>query len=318
MEEYSDYQELNLKLTQLIEQQDYQQAVDVIEKNRKNFTEHEFDITCLLMEFYERLGNIKKRMATIRRGHEQGYFYFLHPDLSKYHEIADNRGFDSLYEADKKLRMEANRKNRVEYEVVLPEDFTSDKIYPMIMVFHDQGSNLEKCKQNWNFPPSVKDRFILVFFQSYLHCDYLTYTWTSYDPRIREEVRQNFKKIKSEYPVNHDEVYLTGVGAGANAVIDLAVNNIIQVSGFIAWFPTQNGYYDPQLVNQAASRGVRGLIVFNQKDVEGGKFKKMVKTLQDSKFNYEIILKKESKTDFKNVFENEFPDFMVNLNIETT
>jgi predicted esterase len=168
--------------------------------------------------------------------HEKGYFFLLHPDIPKYKPYTVFPEFEEISERDLKIRAQVNAESKTTYIVNLPKNYTSEKRWPLLLIFHGGGSNLDRVQKHWQ-SETLKSGYIKVYLQSYNHYDTETYGWRSGDNIADIEIFRIFIAIIKEYPIDYEKIILAGISAGATYAIDVAIRNVIPANGIIAFCP---------------------------------------------------------------------------------
>lgn len=120
----------------------------------------------------------------------------------------------------------------MEYEVVLPTNYSINEKYPILFVFHGNNWNLKISKNVWA-SKIVKDKFITVYLQSYIYMSKYCYQWKLNDEKTNKEFKEIFEQIIKKYSVNKDKVVFTGMSAGGMLAIDYAFNQFVAVNGLV-------------------------------------------------------------------------------------
>lgn len=220
----------------LEESNNYEKARTLAMEKWKEYPEYWFDLAKEIVYLNSKTGRYKENLLIFREGHAMGYFFFLHPGLKSSQPYKEFEQFDQIAADDQKLRDQANKNASLKYRVCLPEVYSIEDNYPLMIILHGGGSSMEKALKKWQ-PYEWNDNCIIVFMQSSFHLSSNTYGWSKYDPRSRKEIKEAYWEIIRDYPVDTTDIILSGISAGATMALDLYVNNIIPLSGLLAFSP---------------------------------------------------------------------------------
>lgn len=200
----------------------------------ENTTNNWFAVSKELIYINENLGNYEDNMLVFSKGHRAGYFYLIHPSLPKFKPYLTLERFDSISRTDLKMRSQSLEKSNTIYEVHLPNNYQENRMYPLIIIFHGGGSNLEKVKNHWQ-SPLVDSAFIKIYLQSYRYYDSQTFGWRSGDKRSDDDIIEIYTQILEDYQVDTSCILVAGISAGGTYASDIALRNVIPVKGVISF-----------------------------------------------------------------------------------
>ncbi|RLE02111.1 MAG: hypothetical protein DRJ13_05990, partial [Bacteroidetes bacterium] len=230
------YNRFNQHINQLESEGDYQRAMDYLCAYRDNFPNQWFMLSKEEIFLNEKMMKYEQNIAIYREGQRQGYFYFLHPAIPRYQPYLTLEGWEELMASDRELHRKALEKSITKYQVDLPPEFVAGEVYPLFIVFHGGNSNFEKVRKHWN-DPELESKFIKVYLQSYRHFDSEAYTWRSGDQRADSEIKRVYSELQQHYRIDSNKIIVAGMSAGATYAIDMALRDVIPVTGFIVFCP---------------------------------------------------------------------------------
>lgn len=263
--EFSSYDEYYEEVNRLEGQKLYDQALKLVESVKDQFPDRQFEISQEFVYLYTKTEQYEKCLDVWEDGHRRGYFYLINTRMPRYAPFLEFERFTAIAEGDAKLREEALAKSRTSYEVVTPADYSTENKYPLLIVLHGGGSSIERARKNWKSVRLQQD-YILAYVQSYLHYDYKTFGWRSYDPRAREDLKNCYDEILKEYAVDTSAVIIGGVSAGGTAAFDIAFNQILPVRGLIGVCTGKPQEFDSTRVEAAKKFGLKVIILSGEND----------------------------------------------------
>ncbi len=281
---------LNDKIDELIEREDYDQAITLLQKEANVFPERGFEISDRFAEIYILAGDYEAAFSTWRAGHQRGDFYLILSQMSQFESLRELKGFAEIAAEDSRLRAIAMESSQMQVDIVSPARPGEERLYPMIVVFHGGGSTNARARESW-MCDLLRDDYIVAFVQSYLHYNVKTFGWRGLDPRAREDFKGIYQQIVVEYPVDVDQVIVGGVSAGGVMAVDIAINNVIPtrgVFGICAGEPTE---FDIERVRAARERGQRAYLIGGETDFMLERQYKMVEIFEETGFpsKHEIV-----------------------------
>lgn len=233
----SDFADYTRQVNLLENDRMYEQAIKLTNDVWESFPEKEFELMKELIWLNGKTGRYEKNLAIWEAGHHKGFFFLLNKRMKKYAPYLDFPKFEQLMKQDEKLRLASFEKSQTIWDVVLPEKFKKVKNYPVLMILHGGGSNLEQTKKRWKILPVLNRDYIVVFLQSYRQIDSNTFGWTSGDERAHRDIKFCYNTLQTDYPIDTTRILLGGVSAGGTMAFDIAFNNIIPVKGIITFCP---------------------------------------------------------------------------------
>lgn len=275
------------------DEEKYAEAVVVLESAYEEFPEQYFNITWRLLLCYRELGQFDKCLEVIESSLQKGYFFAL--QWKSWDPIRTVEDAEGILEKNEQLKAEAKKKARMRYVVHLPDDYTKSKPYPLFLTMHcDSGffGNIELHKRNWKPDVMLKQGFIVIYVQSSQVLSYSGFGWEMDIEQSRKDIQQCYDEIATSYPVDTKNVILGGFSGGGLVSIDLALNSLFPVKGFVALSPDKPRDFSKEICEKATQSGVRGVIMEGELASVEPDIQEMETTFKAVGLPYELIINK--------------------------
>lgn len=284
----TDYTDFENQVNRLEKKGQYEHALQLTQMIRDRFPEREFEVMKELIYLHFKTGRHNENLTLWAEGHQKGYFFLLNTRMEKYKPLADNEQFLELVKVDERLRAESFKHSRTIYDLVLPDTLMENKRYPLILILHGGGSNLEGARSRWHIFRELKQSYILAFLQSYRHADYNTFVWASPDERAHHDIKQCADEIIARYPVDTTQIILAGMSSGGTMAFEVALNNILPVHGVIGFCPGKPWNVDTDIIRRIKPKIY---MIGGASDYYRSKQEEMVKLFKmyNITYEYEII-----------------------------
>ena len=227
----SSYEELYSIGGEYFQSNNLDSAIVVMEYARRKFSDHDKDATYVLEILYLRTNQDSKSLENWDYGLKKGYFFGLSLNWNK-DRFKDNPEFNRLAKINKQIGDSLSNLAHVEYEVVLPTNYSTDKEYPILFVFHGNDRNLQQVRTSWT-TEVIKDKFIAVYLQSYIYMSKSAYQWRLDDEKTNKEFKEIYEQVINDYPIKDSKIVFCGMSKGCSIAIDYAFNQFVPVSGLV-------------------------------------------------------------------------------------
>lgn len=231
LDRFNSFEELDSLSRKYFQTNNLDSAILVIEYGRSRFPEQDKKATYILDFLYIRTKQDSKTLENWVYGLNKRYFFglSLERNTNRFKNIPE---FNGLAELDKQIGDSLTNLAHVEYEIALPTNYSRDKAYPIVFVFHGNNRNLQQAKSVWT-SQVIQDNFIAVYLQSYIYMSKSQYQWKLNDERTNKEFKEIYEGIINKYPVNKDKVVFLGMSAGGRQAVDYAFNQFVPVYGLV-------------------------------------------------------------------------------------
>lgn len=278
-------------------------AILTIEHVLENYQEHDKKATYILGFLYVRNGDNSRALKNWAYGQNKGYFYGLNNGMFKNH-FADNEDFKIISEKDRLIGEKLDSLSHIEYQIVKPRDFSENKNYPLIFIFHGNGRNIEKAKQTWTSEMMTND-FITVYVQSYNHTSPYDFKWNLGDKRTTNELKQIYKEVIKLQTIDSNKIIFAGMSAGGMIALDYGFKNILSCTDFILNCPVVPDIED-DLINGFVESKKKIVIITGEKDFALDKQKDLIEKIIRKEGNAEI----EIISDMGHQFSDDFSSLL--------
>jgi len=289
-EEIMDYKKTRQKVVTLWKKRNYQKAIKIYEKALPRFPDKTYEITISLARLYLNTKEYEKCLDIFEYGLKRKVMYPIWPESSSWKPLREYERYTKIFAENTRLQAEATAKSAPRLKVIPPENVSKEKKYPLIIVLHGWNGSLETLDKQWE-STLIRRQFFLALVQSSQVIRVNRFGWN--DVQLgRKDVKNMYKKIIEEYPVDTQRVIIAGFSQGGNIVLDIAVNNIIPVIGFVTLQPGLSLVedFDGEILKQSAARGLRGTIIASKKPETLQEQEKMAALVREIKAPYRYVI----------------------------
>ena len=270
---------------------EYAQAIAFLEPAFEEFPEHYFKTAFHTLFCYRGLDKLEKCVELIESSVKRGYFFTLRGEILDRVQAVD--GGQSILAENERLKAQAQKEAKMRYEVHLPENYTPEKRHPLLLTLHCGGGhlgNIESHRHYWKPDAALKRGFIVVYVQSsHVSCSG-GYSWDEDAEQHRKELGQAYDEVLANYAVDTETVIVSGFSAGGTVSIDVVVNDVLPVKGFIALGPDKPQEFTREQVEKARQRGCRGVIMEGESSADSPDLQEIETVFKELGFPYELVI----------------------------
>jgi len=270
-EKFTSLKELDSLSAKYCQTKKLDSAIYVIKYARSKYPEYDKDATYLLDSLFLITKQDSNVLKNIDYGLKKRYFFGL--ERWEYRDFINNPEFKRLARIDWQIEDSLNKISHMKYEVVLPKNYSIDKNYPLLFVFHGNSRNILKEKGVWT-SNVTRDRYIVIFVQSYIHLTPNDYRWGENDEKTNMEFKEIYEQIVKKYPAAKNKVIFSAMSAGGFIAISYAFNQFVPVYGLVLNCPVVPDVADSSIkkfVDEnkkiAIITGENDFLLNNQKDL---------------------------------------------------
>jgi predicted esterase len=106
----------------------------------------------------------------------------------------------------------------------------------------------------------------------------------------KEEIAHAYGEVLEKYPIQMDDVLIGGFSSGGVAALEIVLEQVIPVSGFVVLCPAKSEAFTEENIRMAKKRGVRGTILTTEMDPRLTVQKEMAKIIDKEDLSCEFII----------------------------
>ncbi|MFH2049217.1 MAG: hypothetical protein ABIJ12_07205 [bacterium] len=281
------YDIIDDQLQKLTDTKMYDEIIRLLDSVGADYPEFNFEISDWYANTYLANRQYEKAYETWEKGHQKGYFYFLHPQIPLFKEIAETEIFKKLSEIDLQLRDEEMKQSKSIKEILIPQGYNPQKEYPLLVVLHGGGSSIKQSKRHWR-SDRLNNEIVVLFIQSYRHYNSKKFGWRGGDQRARTDIKALFEETILEYNIDTTQVIIGGVSAGGVMAIDVAISDVIPLAGFLGVCPGDPPDLNIETATQMKELNLKGYIIAGETDFYRERQNKIMKIFDEAGFPYEF------------------------------
>jgi predicted esterase len=198
--------------------------------------------------------------------------------------FVNNKRFDYFLRINDSLKVSAASIIGVEYFVRLPDNYNAKKKYPLIIILHGGSGDNNSMPDNWN-SLLLRNNFISVYPHGNIAEGSYAYSYGQSGIRDMKEI---YKQVISNYPVDTSMVIIGGQSNGGQLSIQLAYNEI-PIHGLFLAFPTIPNDFDNNKALVFKNKDAKVVIICGEKDGFYSVQLQMAKALDSAKVENRFI-----------------------------
>jgi predicted esterase len=290
---YTKYWIMDNEINTLYNQNKYKEALTILEKASKyllpnEFEKYQFNIMsskaifyCLEQRFEEAISILD---YLIGRG------FACDDDIFKMLPMKEDIRYIELKTKNDIHLGKAREDAKPKHIVYTPENYTSEKKYPLFLGLHGDPGNIDEFSEYWKPDEFLRNGFIVGYIQSSQLLIQGGYGWLENLSISRKEIKECYNKVLQQYSIDSNCVIIGGFSGGAIAAIEVTLSNIIPIKGFIALGPELTESFTKENVKLAADRGVKGVLMEGEVLMPLPEQEEMVSTFKECEFPYEFLI----------------------------
>ncbi|QVK17606.1 hypothetical protein KHQ81_12215 [Mycoplasmatota bacterium] len=233
-----------------------------------------------------------------------------------------NKSYIKLIEKNDFNRRREQENTSFKWEILLPENYTEEKKYPLFINLHGDGDCIEDHKEFWKADKLLNKNFIVVYLQSRQLTRHNGYAWlkrvfystnqkdwpdsekiyplskSSYLVKTCYESANNdlevcYRELIKRYSIDQKKIIIGGFSGGATASIEFTLANRIPIKGFISLCAQKPTILTDDTVKSAAQRGVKAVFLEGEEDTPVIEVEEMIETFKRYNLKYRYHINQE-------------------------
>ncbi len=270
---YKPLNKENINLTKSlkeIDETDDQRSVDLCIEALDKFEDMSLRYNLIYWELSFRYASMKQYnncFNILKQGHDEGLFYYLRTGERIFppylNELEKLDGYEAFIDKNNELKEAANKQGTVDFMVQLPNHYTNDSSYPMMLIMHGGIGNIPSLQLNY-LSEKLQNDFIVVYTQGDVF--YGSYSRVYDHEKWQENMKDIYQQIILKYAVDTTQVILAGPSAGGYRSLVLGLNNSFPVKGLLLSFAVYPRDSDSTLFKEAAEKGLKVALLCGEND----------------------------------------------------
>lgn len=261
--EGQSFEEMEKEATAAYLAQNFHQAAAILEAAYQRFPEKHYSMTTDLAYIYMVAGQPEKSVEALTRATQEGLWFVL--DTTRHwRPLATTQGFKSLMATWAVRQAEKAAAAKMKLDVVLPKNYDARQPYPLMLAFHGHGESTEFHRQFWH-SGLTDSLYIVAFVQSSQVVGPDNWGWNDWE-KSRREITDAYTQVVANHRIDTNDVVVTGFSWGGTMALDMALNQRIPATSFIALCPGLPFPIADESIANAAAKGVAGVIITGDAD----------------------------------------------------
>jgi len=261
---FSSFKAVDDSVYTLYQKKQYQEAINLLEINKAQFTDNLYDSEWFLFVLHKDNNQYEEALNVISKANDKGFWYGISESTPFYSELQKQDNFNSVITKNNRLKQIAQEKAKPHTVVELPKNYSADKKYPLFIAIHGYGENVAFFKDFWK-SEKIKNEFIIMYPQSSQVANMSGFGWTDKETGIKE-ISLSYSDVISRYPINKDQIIVGGFSQGGGLSIQISLQNIIPVRGFVSLCPIKPDGITITNIVEMNNRNMHGVILTGEND----------------------------------------------------
>ncbi|NHJ50021.1 MAG: hypothetical protein FK733_19670 [Asgard group archaeon] len=216
------------------------------------------------LEFCQALEDSNETLVLLEQAITNGAWWSADFLKLAYGELfADNEKFDRLLQLA--VKNTPSKKMKAKLIVRTPEKYDLTKSYPLLLVLHGRGSNVEHSDKIWK-SETVKRNMIVGFLQSSQLLSSVHYCWDDWEKAFID-IKAAYKTLTSKYTINNEKSIIGGVSAGAEVGLSALFEHILPFSKMISTITSTGTFIRNYIEKDKTNESLEVFFIVGEKDV---------------------------------------------------
>ncbi|MBN2050910.1 MAG: hypothetical protein JW760_10730 [Spirochaetales bacterium] len=283
------YEEIDARADELYAAGEYDGIITLLGRARAAYPGHLYEILIYTALAHLSSGNTDGFLETLEEMTGLGYF----SDLSwrVFDSVREENRFKVLAETNNRLKEAAQKKARMDYQVVPPRGCDPGRSCPVFFALHGNGESLEYFRHRWPEDTLTGHGYMVVYIQSSQVACTNASGWTADYSITRRDILSCYEKVERQYSLDRKKTIIGGFSGGSIASIETVMADLFPVRGFIALCPIlRPASFTPENAEKAASRGARGVILEGELEGDVPAEQEMMEIMKKAQFPFRFIV----------------------------
>ena len=262
---FDSFQDLERHLAQLFQAEQYQDALETVRREGPRFPGERPWVDYWQMCAAARLKNYALVYQIAKNNLSEGLWYgdVIWRNTPSFEGLQGDPHFERIITASKAVQEQEDPSDEPVIQVQLPDNHTNTS--PLLVALHGNGTTAHATLPFWQ--PSISEGWVLALPQSDQAMYKGAYVWNDLETAYAN-VQVHFAEIQNRAAYDPNRVVLGGHSLGSLIAIQISLQGILDVCGFIAIGPVVPVFDDPaelaSLLNQARARSLRGYLIVGE------------------------------------------------------
>ena len=246
-----------------------------------------YETSWLLFQTFFEEGRYRECMTVWQVEQARGLFFPILPEHEA--KLSSYKNYETILRENDRLKGLAVQKHRASFEIRKPKNYDSKKSWPLLIVLHDDFSNICWMNQLWR-SPLIEEQFLVAFLRSSEKVGSFAFSWSD---EALEDVAFLYQQISRAYNIDPERIVLGGYGKGASVALDAGLSHTVPAKGLLAFCPTENalemrlGKRSKEKKNK--KKGVRACLISSKKDPQRSKVQRVTRLFKEYEMPHRVI-----------------------------
>ncbi len=245
------------KLISLFEKENFEEVHKIILEMIKAFPEEPTTTYSWASIFHYYSGNFEETLYLLEEGFSKGAWWSKTFLELGYEKLLDSPIFQKLIDLSEEKSDSILSKESPNLFVRLPETYSKQKKYPLIISLHGRSSNEKDSDILWHDLVNYRE-VIIVSLQSSQEISKSHYLWDNQEKSIKD-LSECLDFLKEKYSIDNSQVIIAGVSQGIDIGLISYFTKEILASGFIGIIPSVY-YLDNEFIEKGKIQEIKDKI----------------------------------------------------------
>ena len=231
---FKDYNALREFVIELINENRYQEAVQVLIAHQDMFPDKQFNITMNMAMIYKEMGEDEKVIDALLDGNSRDVIYPIDIGSPMFSYLEDNERYLSFLNKNIELRECASEIAEATLLIIAPDDW-GNNTYPLMIALHGGMGSNEAFEKQW-VTDKMRGNYIIALIQSSQVFTNDTYYWENLEIG-RRDIDSMIAKLNKKYNYDKNNIIIGGFSHGGRMALDYAQHSPMNIVKIITLCP---------------------------------------------------------------------------------